>query len=397
MKKVFDLPYAITLVAIFLTGLASAGLLLIKPLLVGALIDDYHFSPAQSGFVAGIEMAGIGFSSFIVAAFGGAWNRRRVILMGATLGILGSLGPILSEAYMPILLCRLMAGIGCGLIASNVLAVIGTTRDPDRTFGLYYMFSYASAALLMPAAVWTLAHYHVVGGYIYLALLLCVVFVTVHRIPASYTGLREDGTKHTLPPFPMYSAALSLGLSLLFWIGLGGVWAFIERLGVTAGLDHTAIGGVLSMSQIAAFAGAMTASLLHTKFGRTPLLAASIGAAILSVIMVGWASSIIVFTMGVLTFGFIWPLFLAYLGGSMAVLDPAGRIVAMSVTSQTIGMAVGPAIAGMLAGLFGYVAIAVMGLVCFALAFALLPPLLLKCAQPHNSTARILQQNVAQP
>jgi MFS family permease len=378
MRKPFDLPYAITLVAIFVTGIASAGMLLFKPLIVGALIDDYHFSPAQSGSVAGIEMAGVGVSAFIVAAFGGAWNRRRVILMGATLGILGSLGPVFSEAYLPILLCRLLAGIGCGLIASIVLAVIGTTRDPDRTFGLYYMLSYASAALLMPTAVWTILRFHVAGGYILIALLLCVVYVTVHRIPATYTGLREDGTKHILPPFPLMSGVLSLGLSLIFWIGFGGIWAFVERLGVTAGLDHAAIGGVLSFSQIAAFAGAMTASLLHTKFGRTPILAASIGFAILGVIMVGWASSISVFTVGVLIFGFIWPLFLAYLGGSMAMLDPAGRIVAMSVTSQTVGMAVGPALAGVLAGMFGYVSIAILGIVCFALALALLPPLMLK-------------------
>lgn len=378
MKKPFDLSYAITLVAIFSTGIASAGLLLFKPLIVGALIDDYHFSPAQSGFVAGIEMAGIGFSSFIVAAFGGAWNRRRVILIGATLGILGSLGPILSEAYMPILLCRLMAGIGCGLIAAVVLAVIGTTRDPDRTFGLYYMFSYASAALLMPLGVWTMIRFHVVGGYILMTLLLCIAYVTAHRIPATYSGLREDGGKHTLPPFPLMSGLLSLGLSLIFWIGFGGIWAFVERLGVTAGLEHAAIGGVLSLSQVAAFGGAMTASLLHLRFGRTPLLAASIGFAILGVVMVGWASSISVFTIGVLIFGFIWPLFLAYLGGTMALLDPAGRIIAMSVASQTVGMAIGPALAGVLAGMFGYVAIAIMAIVCFTLTLALVPPLMLK-------------------
>jgi MFS family permease len=97
----------------------------------------------------------------------------------------------------------------------------------------------------------------------------------------------------------------------------------------------------------------------------------------LSVVLVGWASTMTAFTLGVMIFSFIWPLFLAYLGGSMAVLDPAGRIVAMSITSQTIGMAIGPTVAGVIAGHFGYVAIAVLGLVCFALSFALLAPLLL--------------------
>jgi predicted MFS family arabinose efflux permease len=376
-KKAFDLSYTITLAAIFFTGLASAGLLVLKPLIVGALIDDYHFSPSQSGFVAGIEMAGIGISALIVASIGGAWNRRLVIVVGATLGVLGSVVPVLSDAYVPILLSRFMAGIGSGLIASVILAVIGTTRDPDRTFGLYYICTFAGSSLLVPAGVWALRHFNVAGAYVLLAMLLLVVFVTAHRIPAALSGLRDDGGRRTLPPFPMVAAVWSLGLSLFFWFGLGGVWAFVERLGVQAGVDHAAIGQVLSIGPLASIAGALTASVLHTRLGRTPLLAASIVLAMVSVVMLGWASTVAAFTVAVLIFSFIWPLFLAYLGGAMAMLDPAGRIIAMSVTSQTIGMAAGPAFAGVIAVHFGYAAITVLGLVCFAVALALLMPLLL--------------------
>lgn len=376
-KKPFDLSYTITLAAVFFTGLASAGLLVLKPLIVGALIDDYHFSPSQAGFVAGIEMAGIGISALIVATVGGAWNRRFVIFVGATLGILGSVVPVLSDAYMPILLSRFMAGIGSGLIASIVLAVIGTTRDPDRTFGLYYICTFGGSSLLVPAGVWMLARFNVGGAYVLLALLLLVVYVTAHRIPAALSGLREDGGRRSLPPFPMTAAVWSLGLSLFFWFGLGGVWAFVERLGVQAGVDQASIGRVLSVGPLASIAGALTASVLHTRLGRIPLLAASIVLAMLSVALLGWASTVSVFTAAVLIFSFIWPLFLAYLGGAMAMLDPAGRIIAMSVTSQTIGMAVGPAVAGVIAVHFGYVAITVLGLACFAVAFALLAPLML--------------------
>jgi len=377
-RKAFELSYAITLAAVFFTGLASAGLLVLKPLIVGALIDDYHFSTRQAGFVAGIEMVGIGISALIVATIGSAWNRRLAILIGTTLGVLGSVGPVLSEAYTLILLSRLMAGIGCGLIASIVLAVIGTTRDPDRTFGLYYVCSFAGSALLVPAALWMLAHFNVAGAYVLLALLLLVVYVAAQRIPAAFSDLRGDGRHHTPPPLPVMAAVLSLALSLVFWIGFGGVWAFVERFGVQAGLGHAAIGGVLSIGPLASIAGALTASVLHIRLGRTRLLAASIALAMLSVVLVGWTSTMTAFTVGVLIFSFIWPLFLAYLGGSMAVLDPAGRIVAMSITSQTIGMAIGPAVAGVLAGHFGYVAIALLGLVCFTAAFALLAPLVSK-------------------
>jgi predicted MFS family arabinose efflux permease len=144
---------------------------------------------------------------------------------------------------------------------------------------------------------------------------------------------------------------------------------------VQASVDPAAIGRALSIGPLASIAGALTASVLHTRLGRTPLLTVSIGLAMVSVVMLARASSAAVFTAAVVIFSFIWPLFLAYLGGAMAMLDPAGRIIAMSVTSQTIGMAAGPALAGVLAVHFGYVAITMSGLVCFALALVLLVPL----------------------
>jgi MFS family permease len=172
------------------------------------------------------------------------------------------------------------------------------------------------------------------------------------------------------------------------------MWAFVERLGVRAGFAQAVIGGVLSVGPLASIAGAATASVLHTRLGRFPPLAGSIGLAVVSVSMLAWGSTILVFTLAVLMFSFVWPLFLAYLGGAMSMLDPAGRIIAMSVTSQTIGMAVGPAIAGVIARHFGYEATAVLEISCFAIAFALLAPLLLTMrggsgASEDSSAAKI--------
>lgn len=371
----FDLFYAITLIAVFYSGFASAGLAILKPLIVGALIDDFQFAPRQAGFVAGIEMAGIGVAAFIVAALGGDWNRRQVILIGATLGVIGSLTPIISNAFTVVLLARLLAGIGCGLIAATIFAVIGGTRDPDRTFGLYYMLTYLGAAMLVPAGSWVLAHFGAGGGYGLLALVLLIVFVAVPRIPHAVSMQQGSGDRPTLPPFPMKDAAMSLSLSLVFWIGLGGVWAFVERLGIAAGVTAATISEALTIGPLLSMAGALSVSVLHTRYGRSLPLLVAIILAIVSVGLVGWGESAAAFTAGVLLFSFVWPVFLAYLGGTMAALDPGGRIVAMSVSSQTVGMALGPAAAGVLAGIYDYAAIAVLGLGCFGVALLLLAPL----------------------
>src|SRR5690348_1031748 len=99
LAREHHLQGGLRLAAVFLTGFWSATLLLLKPLIVGALIDDYHFSPTQAGFVAGIEMAGLGLAALLIALAGARWPRRTIVLIGAALGIAGSLVPIVSHSY----------------------------------------------------------------------------------------------------------------------------------------------------------------------------------------------------------------------------------------------------------------------------------------------------------
>ena len=167
-------------------------------------------------------------------------------------------------------------------------------------------------------------------------------------------------------------------VSLVFWMGVGAIWAFVERIGLEAGIDRLMIGGVLSIGPFASVAGALTASVLHTRFGRVPVLVVAIALAILGAGLIGFGGTAPSFTLGFLIFSYVWPLFLAYLGGAMAAVDPVGRVVAMSVASQTVGMAIGPAVGGIVATHAGYGAITVLGISCFAATFPVLGMLLYK-------------------
>jgi predicted MFS family arabinose efflux permease len=365
-----------TLAALFYTGFASAGLLLFKPLIVGALIDDYGFSARQAGLVAGVEMLGIGSAALFVVSMAAARNRRAIIATGAVFGIVGCFAPLASHTFEALVCFRLLAGLGSGLIASTVLSSLGVTRNPDRTFGLYFMCNYAAAAALFPLMPYALQRFGAGGGYVVLGLLLCAVLLTCRRIPAGFS--RDTLAGSTPPPFPMRAAILSLTVSLAYWIGNGAVWAFIERLGLRASVSASLVGTILSVGQFAAIAGALTASALHTRLGRTAPILVTICLSVLSLVLIGLASRTTAFAAGALLFCFAWSSFLAYLGGVMSAQDESGRIVALSVSSQTIGMAAGPAIAGMLADTVGYGSIIVLGIACHVGALVLLIPLVLK-------------------
>lgn len=371
------------LAAIFYSGIASAALLTIKPLIVGALIDDYGFSAAQAGSIAGVEMAGIGVASLLIGALGPRWPRRSVIAAGAALALAGSFVPLIAHSYVPVLVLRFVAGFGSGLIAGSILATLGTSRDPDRMFGIYLMSAYVFAVLLFPLASTVIGRWGAGGAYTLLAAIISVVLLISRTIPDAC--VQQLSRSDVLPPVPRLEAGCSLAVSVAFWIGNGAVWAFVERLGLKGGATSMQIAAVLSFSQVAFMAGAAVASALHTRLGRTLPLVSAMVITIIGLMLIGWGHGAPIFTAGVTIFCFAWPLFLAYLNGTMATQDPAGRIVALGVTSQTVGMAIGPIVAGILANRLGYAAVVAMALTSYSVAIALLVPLAVASRGMHTA------------
>jgi len=368
-------------VALFWTGFSCAGLAIAKPLIVGALIDAYHYSPRQAGLIAGFEMMASGAGALLVSSVGTRWTRRVVIRAGAVLGIVGSLAPFVSGDFLALFLLRGLAGFGSGLIAAAVLSTIGRCADPDRTFGLYFIFTYVLAAVFVPVISASILHYGADGSYYMLAALLLTVFASVRFIPDS--PIARPTVRGVLPPFPFRQAGMSLAVSVFFWIGNGAVWAFTERLGLRSGVTAVQIGTILSLGQLASIAGAGTAALVNIRFGRLGPIFAAILLSILSLTMIG-AQHAALYAAGAVVFSFAWTLFLTYLNGLMSAQDSAGRVVALSVTSQTVGMAIGPSVGGALVGSYGYESIVALGIGAHLLAAALL--VLLVVSRPSEAT-----------
>ncbi len=371
-----DLNQPGTLGALFYTGFAAAGLLVFKPLIIGALIDDFRFSARQAGLVAGIEMLGIGTAAIFAVTLGARWDRQRVVGAGVVLGVVGCGASILWHTFAAILGFRLLAGFGSGLMASIVLASIGLSGRPERNFGLYFMANYTAAAVLFPLLPFVIRSFGAQGGYLFLAALLLPALATRRSVPG--LGVQERPTAVAREPFPLPAAILSLSISLAYWIGNGGFWAFIERIGLQAQIPASAVAAILSGGQLASIAGALGGSLLHSWRSAGQRTLAAVCISIVSMALVSAATNQFTFAIAVFLFCFAWSSFLTCLGGLMAGQDRSGRIVALSVSSQTAGMAIGPVAAGALAGEIGYGSIPVMAIACQLVAFVLLVVLVAK-------------------
>lgn len=355
--------------ALFWVGFVCSAPLSISPLILGGLIDTYHYTAREAGFIAGVETLGLGVASLLVSSVGVHWSRHTTIRWGTTFALLATLTPFVSHYFVAVFLLRALSGLGCGMIAAAVLAAIAQMPRPDRQFGLYFIMSYLLSAVFFPASSAVIASLKFASLFYLLALVLLTAFAALRWIPRG--PIAKPNASGKLPPFPFYPAAVSLAVSFFFWVGDGAVWSFSERLGLRSGVTPLQVGAVLAIGQLASMAGAGAAALIDTRFGRLLPTAVAI---ILS--MLGSLLFLVLkptaYCAAILAISFAWTLFLTYLNGLMSAQDPAGRVAALSVTSQTAGMAVGPSLGGVLVVTYGYSSVTTLGMVAYGISISVL-------------------------
>jgi len=153
-----------------------------------------------------------------------------------------------------------------------------------------------------------------------------------------------------LPPDAKKLVPVALLALLFFYIGIGSVWAYVERIGDQSGLDAEFIGYALSGSAVVGVFGAALATWMSTRFGR--LMPALLGYLMIALAMSFYfgTQTTVIFLVASLLYKFAWWFMSPYLLANMTTLDPSGRVAILTNFVIGFGLGVGPAIAAMLIG-----------------------------------------------
>jgi len=340
----FDSP-ATTGLACLLYPLGPAAIVLM-PMIVGGLIDTYGYTEQQAGNVAAAEGLGLVVSSVAAAL----WIRRaswvRALLAAflayAALNALSASLP----GYGPLLAVRFLTGLAGGSLFAVSVAALGDNRAPDRAFGLaqavqgVLMLGAFAAAPGLLAAGGVGALYYLLAGAALLLLPILLAFPATGRVRAALAG----GDAQT----PQQTGLILLGLvaSVVFFVNVFGLWAFVERMGLEGGLPGPAIGLALGVSQVLAIAGALAAAWASNRFGRyLPLVAVLVGQGAALIILQG-DFGVPAYYLATGLFQALFIVGVSYQMGAIAELDLGGRYLVMMTAAQGLGSAVGPALAG---------------------------------------------------
>ena len=357
---------------IMLSYLVAIGALVfnILPILLSLIGERKNFSDSQLGDLGSSYF--IGFMVITVLAM--FWvrrvNWRRTVNFSLLCSVLLFAAIPQLESFGVIALCLFALGVVMAFIYTPVFTYLGDTDEPDRAMGVSVVLQVGLAALVAFAIPVLIAPYFGFQGSMYFLSLICGLSLLLSRfIPESGRfSFKQAGLRDCLVAIKGAEFVPKLGLlaMFVFFLGLTGLWAFIDRIAQAGGLSAEAAGSAIS---VALLLGGLT-GLIPALMGQWPsrfimLLSGSLLLAVSMVLLMRPMTALsVTFALVFLNSG--WNLTVAYGSAMVAESDGSGFLLPMLPATISVAAMLAPAIGGRLLefggnGLFlGFVTVVLM-------------------------------------
>jgi MFS family permease len=340
------------------------------PVIVGALGSKSHIDSRALGLLAFLELGGAAVTSIAVS-----WQMRR--FNAASLCAWGSFclaaanlaaSAAVSSAVL-LLVLRLIAGVGTGLMSAGMLALVARVPNPERMYGILGFAPCVSASLAFTLAPNLIRLTNGASGmFLFWGALAAVnslcLFVYRRRLVAFVDQFRADVRVPAGTPGAVTQGAGGLGnqiqpkvlvfcLACIFLLAFcdSAVWAFVEPIGERIGLSIEGFSRALILTAVVACLGPLLAARIGSRFGvLAPIAIGQLFMIGLSILMVLTREPVLfaaTLSLRVIAVLFLVPRY----NGLFARIDPIGRVVAAAQGAQGIAYGVGPLVGGFLIGL----------------------------------------------
>ena len=354
-----------------LLSAASVAIFNFLPVYLGAAAESLNLTADKVGVLASVELVPIA----LAAALGPLWitrfNWRKLAGFSIAIMVLGNLICTTVESYSALIWVRApTAFFGNGIGYALALSILSESEKPDRIFGIAIIVQVLVGALGLFFLPYLTPDLGLAAPSLFIIATALVGLPFLSQCPeqsAKLSTISSDGSK----PYPLYLPLLGLAIHAVWYINVGSFWAFVERIGDTAGLASTEIGTALTLGMLVGLLGAGLAAILSDRYGRTwPMAVTIVSHRILMYYMtknLNFVSLAVIVSL----YNFTWNLGLAYLLGLIATTDSGGRLAVLIPVAQVVGTGGGPVVAGSLATSHGYSAIIYLAAVSCGVALIL--------------------------
>jgi len=358
-------------------GLAAAGAMYynLLPLSLGLLQEKLALSNGQLGLLSAAFF--LGFNLLSGTSF--FWMQRlswRPVAFIASFAALAAIAVMsLAETFVTLALISMITGSAFSALYAMSATIISEQENQTRWFGFKLTMEGLSGALLfvvLPSTlIASLGFDGILLGMAIVVLTLCPLWFWLPnstqpnntQVSAEIPKTEASISKQT----SVTAVWLALGGTLSFFAGQTTIWAFIERLGTTAGYASASVTNLLSVTLLFAVAGSMTAAVLGSRLGnRTPFYICCL-AFFVAAFGLNFPDSFAAYAFGACVATLSVAAGLVFGVSEIAAQDPNGRFIVLSVPAVGIGAMVGPGLAGFLADAYGFAAVLIFGVATVAL------------------------------
>lgn len=327
-------------------GLTSTlGILGTVPLLIGGYVDGSHLSLREASGLVSIEVAAAIVTLLGIASPMARVSRRRVCRIGAIIGGVSYLIGAAPTGFWILCICRVISGIGIGLIGAAVNASVARARAPERLYatGVTIYGALETVKLfLLPQFYGAFGYWTLFASISALFFIAAAASSGLSDVAAEETPTQAGVAKGTLRWIlaPRVSA-MFLGYFLM-WIAFSMIWAFAERKATAIGMSAGPIGATLAAANIVGLLGSLLANQLGTRFGQsTPIVA---GGLVLgtSFYLIGASSQPMIFVASIIVYGIAYFFILPYVLGLAVQLDRQGRVSVVNSMMPWVAHLVSP-------------------------------------------------------
>lgn len=332
--------------AIF-AGMVAMSVANLLPLMVGVLADRMALSSSQAGLVAAADLAGLAVGSASCVLLRG-FSLRAIGVSGLSLLVLANLGSTVVHSFAALATIRFFGGLGGGAALAICYAVLAV-GDQARDFGIFNIGQIGIGWLGMIFATPVLAALGWQGLFMVLALLAGSATVlsawlprhVVHPGDAAASDSGSGARRSSLP------AALAVVSVLIYFSGLGGIWAYLDRIGASAGVSPEAVNRGLIWCTAGGMLASGFATWIDSRFGLILPLVTGYAIAITGLYLLGSTGTGEAYLVAACTFVFGWNVIVPYQFATVARVDTDGRYAMLASTVSVSGLAIGPALAAL--------------------------------------------------
>ncbi len=338
-------------------GLSSTlGLLMLVPLLVGGYVDFDQLTLAHASALITLEVAAGILALGVAFLRAGNLSLQRLGRIGAWMAALAYFASMLRWSFAALALCRVISGLGVGLLGAAVNASTARSAFPERLYatGVFFYGAMSSVLLyLIPVLDTATGSGRPLFGAIAILFVLTALSASGLNDAKVGTGAEDPQRLRLRGTISGLRVSALLAGYLLMWIAFSMVWIFAERKAASIHMSPAETGLAMSACTVVGLLGSLVARGLGGRIGRAVPIAIGGAALVASFYAIGNALLPLVYWVAIIGYGVAYFFILPYILGDAAEADALGRVAMLASLVPWVSHLVSPLLGALVLVHFG--------------------------------------------